>query len=161
MPAQSCPTLRPQGLQPTRLLCPWDSPGKNTGGGCHSLLQGIFPTRGLNPPLLSLLQVSSLPVGHLGSLRQASLSCLLLLSLLGSLRSGRGRTRQAVRAPRFLSSPGYVRVGSSPYRCPDPTGGRLQTTGTWREGAPSCCRFDGAGTPAWSSGSGTPEHHRD
>ena len=30
-------------LQPARLLCPWDSPGKNTGVGCHFLLQGIFP----------------------------------------------------------------------------------------------------------------------
>ena len=33
-------------------LCPWDSPGKNTGVGCHSLLQGIFLTQGLNPHLL-------------------------------------------------------------------------------------------------------------
>ena len=31
---------------------PWDSPGKNTGMGRHSLLQAIFPTRGLNPGLL-------------------------------------------------------------------------------------------------------------
>ena len=31
--------LRPYGLQPTRLLCPWDFPGKNTGVGCHFLLQ--------------------------------------------------------------------------------------------------------------------------
>ena len=31
-------SLRPWGLQPTRLLCPWDSPGKNTGVGCHVLL---------------------------------------------------------------------------------------------------------------------------
>jgi len=30
---------------PIRLLCPWDSPGKNTGLGCHVLLQGIFPTQ--------------------------------------------------------------------------------------------------------------------
>ena len=30
---------RPQGLQPTRLLCPWDFPGKSTGVGCHCLLQ--------------------------------------------------------------------------------------------------------------------------
>ena len=35
----------------TRLLCPWDSPGKNTGMGCHFLLQGIFPTQGSNPGL--------------------------------------------------------------------------------------------------------------
>jgi len=35
-----------------RLLCPWDSPGKNTGVGCHLLLQRIFPTQALNPGLL-------------------------------------------------------------------------------------------------------------
>ena len=32
-------SVRPYGLQPTRLLRPWDSPGKNTGVGCHFLLQ--------------------------------------------------------------------------------------------------------------------------
>ena len=32
-------SMRPHGLQPTRLLRPWDSPGKNTGVGCHFLLQ--------------------------------------------------------------------------------------------------------------------------
>ena len=32
-------------LWPARLLCPWDFPGKNTGVGCHTLLQGIFPTQ--------------------------------------------------------------------------------------------------------------------
>ena len=37
----------PHGLQPTRLLCPWDSPGKSTGVGCHFFLQGTFPTPGL------------------------------------------------------------------------------------------------------------------
>ena len=37
-------SLRPHGLLPTRLLGPWNSPGKNTGVGCHSLLQGIFRT---------------------------------------------------------------------------------------------------------------------
>ena len=35
-------------MQPARLLCPRDSPGKNTGVGCHALLQGIFPTQGSN-----------------------------------------------------------------------------------------------------------------
>ena len=42
----------PYRLWPTRLLCPWNSPGKNTGAGSHSLLQGIFPTQGLNLCLL-------------------------------------------------------------------------------------------------------------
>ena len=38
---------------PTRLLCPWNSPGTNTGVGCHALLQGIFPIQGSNTCLLS------------------------------------------------------------------------------------------------------------
>ena len=49
-------SLRPHGLKPSRLLCPWDSPGKNTGVGCHALLQGIFLTQGSNPHLLCLLR---------------------------------------------------------------------------------------------------------
>ena len=44
-------SLWPHGLQPARLLCPWDSPGKNTGVDSHDLLQGIFPTQGSNPGL--------------------------------------------------------------------------------------------------------------
>ena len=40
--------MRSRGLKPTRLLCPWDSSGKNTGVGSNSLLQGIFLTQGLN-----------------------------------------------------------------------------------------------------------------
>ena len=51
---QSC-LLRPSGLQPSRLLCPWDSPGKNTGVGCHARLQGIFLAQGSNLHLLKLL----------------------------------------------------------------------------------------------------------
>ena len=47
----------PHGLQPARLLCPWDSPGKNTGAGCPALLQGIFLTQGLNPCLMHYLAV--------------------------------------------------------------------------------------------------------
>ena len=47
-------SFQPYGLQPARLLCPWDSPGKNTGVGCHALLQGIFQTQGLNPDLPQL-----------------------------------------------------------------------------------------------------------
>ena len=42
----------PRGLESTRLLCPWDSPGKNTGVGCYPLLQGIVPTQGSNQGLL-------------------------------------------------------------------------------------------------------------
>ena len=44
-------SLRPHGLQPIRLLRPWDFPGKSAGVDCHFLLQRIFPTQGLNPGL--------------------------------------------------------------------------------------------------------------
>ena len=47
--AQSCVTLQLHWLQPTRFLCPWYSPGKNTGVGSRSILQGIFPTQGSTP----------------------------------------------------------------------------------------------------------------
>ena len=65
--AQSCPTLctpAPHGLQFIRLLCPWNFPGKNTGVGCHCLLQGIFLTQGSNLRLCRLLhwQADSLPI---------------------------------------------------------------------------------------------------
>ena len=47
-----------------QLLCSWDSPGRNTGVGCHTLLPRIFSTRGLNPRLSCLLhwQAGSLPL---------------------------------------------------------------------------------------------------
>ena len=61
--------LATHGLQPTRLLCLWDIPGKNTGVGCPFLFQEIFPAQGSNLCLLSPLfwQVGSLPLSHLGS----------------------------------------------------------------------------------------------
>ena len=65
---QSCLTLKPHGLQPTRLLCPWDFPGKNTAVSCHFLLQRIFPIHGSNLYLLHLLhgQADSLPLAPAG-----------------------------------------------------------------------------------------------
>ena len=54
---QTYPTLWLHGLQPSRLLCPWNSPGKNTKVGCHSLLQEIFPTSGWNPGLQHCRQI--------------------------------------------------------------------------------------------------------
>ena len=56
-------------LQPARLLCPLNFPGKNTGVGCHFLLQGLFPVQRYTLHLLCLLhwQVDSLPLHHLGN----------------------------------------------------------------------------------------------
>ena len=60
-------SLQPHRLQTTRLLCPWSFPGKDTGAGCHFLLQGIFLTQGWNPCLLCLLYwpAYSSPLCHL------------------------------------------------------------------------------------------------
>ena len=58
-------SMWPYGLQLTRLLCPWDSPGKITGVGCHFLLQGIFLTQGWSLSLLHW-QVGSLPLAPPG-----------------------------------------------------------------------------------------------
>ena len=61
-----CLTLQPYGLQPARLLCPWDSLGENPGVGCHALLQGIFPTQGLNSRLRHCRQILH-SLSHWGS----------------------------------------------------------------------------------------------
>ena len=69
-PVVSCvQLLQRRGLLPSRLLCPWDYPGKNSAVGCHFLLQGIFPIQGSNLCLLHLLrwQADTLPLRHLGS----------------------------------------------------------------------------------------------
>ena len=64
--AQAYLTLEnPLGCSQSRLLFPWDFLGKNTEVGCHFLLQGIFPTQGLNSG--QYWQVNSLPLSHLGN----------------------------------------------------------------------------------------------
>ena len=59
-------SLQSHGLQPTRLLHPWDFPGKDTGVGCHFLLQRIFPTQKLNWGLLHCRQMLY-PLSHQAS----------------------------------------------------------------------------------------------
>ena len=58
--------LGPHRLQPARLVCPWDFPGKNTGLGCHVLLKAIFLTQGSNltlgSPALAGRFFTSLPL---------------------------------------------------------------------------------------------------
>ena len=64
----TCLTLQPHGLKPSRLFCPWDSPGKNTGGGCHALLQGNLPDPGVESmsPASPALAADSLPLAEPG-----------------------------------------------------------------------------------------------
>ena len=72
-------SLQSYGLQPSRLLCPWDYPSKNTGVGCHFLLQGILPTQGLTPVSCTAgsFSASEPPRKPLVAVR-SSLQCLLV-----------------------------------------------------------------------------------
>ena len=67
-------SFQPQGLSPARLHCPWYFTGKNTGVGCHFLLQGNLPDPGIEPVSL-VLQADSLPLSHLGSHCLHSVKC--------------------------------------------------------------------------------------
>ena len=64
-------SLRPYGLQPTRLLHPWDFLGKSAGVGCHFLLQGIFLTQESNLGLLHCRQ-TLYHLSHKGSQTEVS-----------------------------------------------------------------------------------------
>ena len=67
-------------LQPhARLLGLWNSPGKNTGVGCHALLQGIFPTQGLNP---GLLHCRFFTIWATREVLKFHLSCALALTIM-------------------------------------------------------------------------------
>ena len=69
---QSCPTLCDPIWQPTRLLCPWDSPGKSTGVSCHFLLPTSLQRNDINVNSQHLVR-------HFSSLiRQYSLTTLLI-----------------------------------------------------------------------------------
>ena len=81
---QLCLTLW-DPMDPARLLCPWDFPGKNTAVGCYFLLQGTFLAQGLNPSILHLLhwQAGSLPAEPPGKPREGT-PILLFLFLFPS-----------------------------------------------------------------------------
>ena len=104
-------SLRSYGLWPTRQLCPWDFPGKNSGLGCCALLQGIFPIQGLDPRLLCLLyrQASSLPPAPPGKPLRACLK---------PKKQGWGRAR-------------YYGEG----------GGMFLAVGIAQRGHPGCCYY--------------------
>ena len=72
-------SLQPHGLKPTRLLCPWNSPGRIIEVGSHSLLQGIFLTQGPNPGILNFRQILY-HLSHQGSSLPACFGLILFIS---------------------------------------------------------------------------------
>ena len=89
-------------MQPARLLRPWDFPGKNTGAGCHFLLQGTSQTQGSKPRLLRLLRLLHWQAGSFLPGRRGRLQTLP--------NTGYGK----LRGPQ-QSSPGGNSTGSSQH----------------------------------------------
>ena len=94
-------------MQPTSLLCPLYSPGRNTAVGCHALLQGNLPNLGIEPVPLSF-QADSLPLIHQGSLtlsfiwnltREASLYLLFEISFASQVHQNR---KEALSSIKYL-----------------------------------------------------------
>ena len=81
-------SLRPPGPQPTRLLCTWDSPGRNPGVGCHALLQGIFPTQELKPHLLKWQAGYFFFFPHLATCEEALTRCRIIHKFLLASKGG-------------------------------------------------------------------------
>ena len=97
-------SFRPHGPQPTRLLCPWDSPIKDTGVGCHALFQGIVSTQGLNPGLLHCRWILY-HLSHQGSPR--ILEWVACPFPRGSSRPGHGRNQGLLNCRQILFQLSY------------------------------------------------------
>ena len=90
-------SLQPHGLYPARLLCPWDSPGRNTGVGCHAFLWGNLPNPGMEPRS----QVDSLPSEPWGKSKNTGVGTLPFSR--GSSQP-RNQARISCIAGRFFTS---------------------------------------------------------
>ena len=126
---QSYPTFcKPMDIAHQLPLRPWDSPGKNTGVSCHSLLQGIFPTQGSNLGPWHCRQILC-HLSHQGSPKGDQWTCIAL-SLSECLKSSKG--------PPWWASPCPRPAGSSPF-----LPGLLNVTGAFPAPATGTIIHDG------------------
>ena len=116
-------SLGPHGLESTRLLCPWDSPGKDTAVGCHAFLQGIFPTQGSNPHLLCLNAPVSLQKGGIWAQKQIGKTCEETQGDNGHLQA-KERVQDSAfpHSPAHTLTPGLQEATNPPVSKP-PQGG--------------------------------------
>ena len=120
-------SLQSHGLQPIRLLCSWDFPGKTTGVDCPFLLQGIFPTQGLKLGLLHCRQILY-QLNHQRSHITSSQPRMIRLSdRISKMQSFSGASSLAWRR-KWQPTP-VVLPGESPWT-EEP--GRLQSMGSQR-----------------------------
>ena len=144
------------GPWPARLLPPWDSPGKNAAVGCHALLQGIFPTQGLNAAGLGqdLLAESCAGEGKpterksrcqcLSISLYRSIYCWFLLSKsCPALVTPWTVVPQAPRQESWSEEP-YPPPGDLPHPVAEPTSPALQMDSSPLNplGSPDLCIFD-------------------
>ena len=128
--------LWPHGLEDARLLCPWNSPGKNTGVGCHFLLQGIFPTQGSNSGLLQgrFLMLWATTYGRC----YAKLWVSQVVLVVKNLPADEGDTRDASSIPGSGRSPREGNGNPLQYSClenpMDRGAWRVQSTRSQRVG---------------------------
>ena len=118
---QSCLTLQPHELWPTKLLYPWDFPGENTGVGCHVLFQGIFPTQiePMSPALQAYSLLSEAPWQSKNT-RVGSLSLLQRNFLTQESNWGLLHCRQVLYQLSYPGSPiiSSVQFSSVAQLCP-------------------------------------------
>ena len=93
--------LRLHALQPPSLLCPWNSPGKNAGVGCHSLLQGIFLTLGSNPSLLHCRHILYCPSHQSIAIARYNLYFRKTLATVLSKATAEKPTRRPLKKKRW------------------------------------------------------------
>ena len=111
------------------LLCPWDSPGKNTGVGCHFLLQGIFLTQRWNPGLLQCRQ-SPYQLSYKGSL--SHIDCVTNYpgcSVSKESACNAGDRGDAASTPGWRRSPGEGNGNPFQYFLPEKSHGKRSLVG--------------------------------
>ena len=120
------PLFATPGMVATRLLHPWDSPGKSTGVDCHFLLQGIVLTQGLNPGLLHCRR-TLYPLSHQGTPQTVSQPPIQ--------RGGEGPRAEA--PPSSLALPARSRRQAARCHLGDETGFQLVLRGASQAGSPA------------------------
>ena len=140
---QSCPTLcNPMDSEPTRLLCPWDSPGKNTGVGCHALLPNPGWNLSLMSPALAGEFFTTGVTNQFSSVQFCHKSCLTLCNAMDCSMPGFPVHHQLLEFPQTqVPQCCHPTVSSTviPFSCPEsfPASGSFQMSLLFTSGGQS------------------------
>ena len=154
---QSSPTVRPQRRQPTRLPRPWDSPGKNTGVGCHCLLQCMKVKSESEVaqacPTLSVPMDCSLPGSSVHGTFQARALEWGAIAFPNACTHGKSRQSCPTATPQMAAHQAPLSLGFSRQEhwsgLPSPPEGPLQC---WE--GPQLCQRQGLGCVIYDATAG-------